>query len=71
MGMEEGEDVQAKGICTIFNKIKFPTFWERVVYWGTGSQTEHQTDVTKIELLHGLLLLKQHAQGTDKEYWSL
>jgi hypothetical protein len=26
MGMEEGEDVQAKGICTIFNKIKFPTF---------------------------------------------
>jgi hypothetical protein len=53
MGIEEGEEVQAKGIYNIFNKIlqKFPK--SREIYAHTdarGQKTpEHQTDQTKIE----------------------
>jgi uncharacterized protein Yka (UPF0111/DUF47 family) len=48
MGIEEGEEVQAKGMCNIFKKIKTKI-----------SQIEHQTDLTKIELLQDILSLKQ------------
>jgi hypothetical protein len=47
MGLEEGEEVQAKGMHNIFNKIiteKFPKFRERYAHSGTGSlQNTKQT----------------------------
>jgi hypothetical protein len=70
MGIEEREEVQAKGICNIFNKIiqkisqisgKFCPFKCRKP-WG------HQIDLTKIEPPHATLSLKQQAQRTKKEY---
>jgi hypothetical protein len=36
MGIEEGEEVQAKGICNIFNR-KFPKSRETYAHSGTGS----------------------------------
>jgi hypothetical protein len=54
MGIEEGEEVQAKGIHNIFNKMltKFPKSRENYAHSDTG----HQTDLTKIELAHDILL---------------
>jgi hypothetical protein len=38
MGIEEGEEVQAKGICNIFNKIiKIPKSRQNYAHSGTGS----------------------------------
>jgi hypothetical protein len=38
MGIEEGEMMQAKGICNILNKIiKFPKSQESFAHSGTGS----------------------------------
>jgi hypothetical protein len=40
MGTAEGEEVQAKGICNIFNKTfnrQFPQSRERFAHSGTGS----------------------------------
>jgi archaeosine-15-forming tRNA-guanine transglycosylase len=39
MGNEEGEEVQAKGICNIFNKIitEFPKSRESYAHSGTGT----------------------------------
>jgi hypothetical protein len=70
MGIEEGEEVQAKGIYKIFKKTitkifkisrKFCTFRYR-------KPPGHQADLTKIEPPHGILSLKQQAQRTEKEY---
>jgi chromosome segregation ATPase len=70
MDIEEGEEVQAKGIHKIFKKTttkssqisrKFCTFRYR-------KPPGHQADLTKIKPPHGILSLKQHAQRMEKEY---
>jgi hypothetical protein len=71
MGIEEGEEVQAKEIHNIFSKIK-----KKNSHSSTGSlfpfrdrkPPGHQTDLTKIELPHDILSLKQQAQRIEKEY---
>jgi hypothetical protein len=70
MGIEEGEDVQAKGMCNIFNKIITETFpnLEKSIPIQMQEPPEHQTDQTKIELPHGILSLKQQIQKPEKEY---
>jgi type IV secretory pathway VirB4 component len=62
IGIEEEKEVQAKGICNIFNKIitdNFPNLEKSRL---------DQTDLTKIELPHNILSLKQQAQRIEKEY---
>jgi hypothetical protein len=52
MGIEEGEEVQAKGICNIFNKIiteNFP-YLEKTMPIQVQEASRNQTDLTKIEL---------------------
>jgi hypothetical protein len=70
MSIEEGEEVQAKGICNIFNKIiseNFPNL-ERTMPIQYRKLPGYQTDLTKIELPHDILSLKQQAQRIEKEY---
>jgi hypothetical protein len=70
MGIEEREEVQAKGMCNIFNKIiieNFPNL-EKSIPYRCKRPPEHQTDQTKIELPHGILSLKQQIQRPEKEY---
>jgi hypothetical protein len=61
--MDIEEEVQAKGIHNIFNKIITENFLnlKKVLHQG------HQTSFTKIEPPHGTLSLKQQAQRTEKE----
>jgi hypothetical protein len=69
MGIEK-EEVQAKGILNIFNKIvaeNFPNL-EKELAIQCRKPPEHQTDLTKIELLCSILSLKQLTQRTKKEY---
>jgi hypothetical protein len=55
MGIEEGEEVQAKGMLNIFNKIKkISQIWRNLCPYGCMRPPEHQTDLTKIELLLGM-----------------
>jgi chromosome segregation ATPase len=56
MGIEEGEQVQAKGMHNIFNKIIIENFLnlEKSLL-----PPGHQTDLTKIELPYNVLSLKQ------------
>jgi hypothetical protein len=54
MGVEEGEEMQAKCIGNIFNKIiaeNFPNLEKDMPIPGTGGQT----DMLKIESIHGIL----------------
>jgi hypothetical protein len=69
MGIEEGEEVQAKGIHSIFNKIITENFTnlEKTVPIQVQTPPGHQTNLTKMELLHDILSLKQQAQGIEKE----
>jgi hypothetical protein len=70
MGIEEGEEVQAKGIYNIFNKIiiiNFPNL-DKTMPIEVQKAFRHQTDLTKIELLHNMLSLKQQSQRIEKEY---
>jgi polyribonucleotide nucleotidyltransferase len=70
MGIEEGEEVQAKGMRNIFNKIIteiFPNL-EKAIPIQSKRPPEHQTDQIKIELPHGISLLKQKVQKLEKEY---
>jgi hypothetical protein len=67
MGIEE--EVQAKRMCNIINKIlteNFPNLTKTcpLTY---RKPPRHQTDLTKIELLHDILSLKQ-VQRLGKEY---
>jgi hypothetical protein len=63
MGIEEGEEMQAKWSCNIFNKIiteNLPKSRENYAYLNKYSKPPgHQTDLTKIELLHDILSIKQ------------
>jgi chromosome segregation ATPase len=70
MGIEEGEEVQAEGMRNIFNKIiteNSPNLEKSIPYRCTRPP-EHQTDMTKIKVPHGILSLKQQAQRLEKEY---
>jgi hypothetical protein len=66
MGIEEGEEVQAKGICNIFNKIitkNFPNLGKTMPCpFRNRKPPEHQTDCPDI------VSLKQQAQRIEKEY---
>jgi hypothetical protein len=69
MGIEEGEEAQAKGIHNIFNKIKtekFPNLEKTMPF--RYRKLPGQTDLTKIELPHNITTLKQQAQRIEKEY---
>jgi hypothetical protein len=53
MGIEEGDEVQAKGIHNIFNKIiteNFPNL-EKVMPIPVQEKSGHQTDLTKTNFL--------------------
>jgi hypothetical protein len=70
MDTEEGEAIQAKGICNLFNKIiaeNFPNL-QKEMHIRYRKPPEHQTDMTKLEPLHDILYLKQLAQKMRKEY---
>jgi chromosome segregation ATPase len=63
MGTEEGEEGQAKGKHNIFNKIiteNLPNL-KKVLLFKYRKPPGHQTDLTKIDSPHGILLLKQLA----------
>jgi hypothetical protein len=69
-GIEKGDEVQAKGMRTIFNKIiteNFPNL-EKTMPIQKQEPPEHQTDQIKIKLHHVILSLKQQAQRLEKEY---
>jgi hypothetical protein len=68
--IEEGEEVQAKGIHNIFNKIVTENFpiCRKFCPFRYRKPPGHQTDLTKIELPHNILSLKQQAQRIWKEY---
>jgi hypothetical protein len=70
MGIEEGKEVQAKGIHNIFNKIMTENFqiWRKLCQFRYRKPPEHQTDLTKVELLHDILSLKEQVQRLEKEY---
>jgi hypothetical protein len=72
-GTEEGEEVQAKGIHNIFNKIiteNFPNLEKTMpIQVQKTSRTPNRLD--QIELTHNLLSLKKQAQRIEKEYWRL
>jgi hypothetical protein len=73
MGIEEGEEVQAKGIHNIFNIIiteNFPNL-RKFCPFRYRKPPGHQTHLTKIEPPHGILSLKQQAQRIEKEYGRL
>jgi hypothetical protein len=70
MGIEEGEELQTKGIHNIFNKIiteNFPNL-EKTMPFRYRNPSGHQTDLTKIELPHNILSLNQQAQRIEKAY---
>jgi hypothetical protein len=63
------EEVQAREICNIFNKImpeNFPNL--KSCPFKYRKPPGHQTDMTKIEPLHSTLSLKQLSQRAKKEY---
>jgi hypothetical protein len=69
IGTEE-EEVQAKGMRDIFNKIITENFQnlKKVFPFRYRKPQGHQEDLTKLEPPHGILSLKQQAQRTEKEY---
>jgi hypothetical protein len=70
IGIEEGEEGQAKGISNIFNRIiteNFPNL-EKVMSIQVQEASRTPNRLTKIELPHDILSLKQQAQRTEKEY---
>jgi hypothetical protein len=61
MVIEEGKEVQAKGICNILSKIMTENFQilRKFCPFRYRKPPRHQTDLTKIEPSHGILPLKQ------------
>jgi hypothetical protein len=59
--IEEGEEVQAKRIHNVFNKILIEIFQisRKFCPFKYRKPPGHQTDLTKIEPLQGILSLKQ------------
>jgi hypothetical protein len=70
MGIEEGEEVQAKGMHNIFNKIIteiFPNLEkDSPIHMQVASRTPNRPD--QIELPHDISSLKQQVQKLGKEY---
>jgi predicted nuclease with TOPRIM domain len=70
MGIEEGKEMQAKGMRNIFNKViteNFPNLEKDIpIQMKEASRTP--IDQTKIDLPHGILSLKQQIQRPEKEY---
>jgi hypothetical protein len=67
IGIEEGEEVQAKGMHNILNKIiteNFPNLEKD----RCKRPPECQTDQFKIELPHDISSLKQQVKKLGKEY---
>jgi hypothetical protein len=69
MGIEEGEEVQAKGIYSIFNKIitESTQILRKNFPFRYSKPPGYQRDLTKAEPIHSILSLKQLAQRTEKE----
>jgi hypothetical protein len=70
MGIEEGEEVQEKGIHNIVNKIiteNFPNL-KKFCPHRYRKPPGHQRDLAKMEPPHSILSLKQQAQRIEKEY---
>jgi hypothetical protein len=70
MSIEQGEEVQVKGICNIFNKIiaeNFPNL-EKAMPIKIQEAPRIPNRLTKIELPHDNISLKQQAQRIEKEY---
>jgi chromosome segregation ATPase len=61
MGIEGGEEVQAKRMCNMFNKIKqkISQILRKFCPFRYKKPPGHQTDMTKIEPVYGILSLKQ------------
>jgi hypothetical protein len=68
MDIEEGEEVQAKGMHNIFNKIITENFPNLEKTMPIQVQEASRTPSTKIELPHNILSLKQQVQTLEKEY---
>jgi esterase/lipase len=70
MGIEEGEEVQAKGMHNIFNKIvteNFPNLEKSIpVQMQEASRTPNKQDQSRT--IHSILSLKQQVQRPEKEY---
>jgi hypothetical protein len=69
MGIEEGEEVQAKGMHNIFNKIiteNFPNL-EKTIPTQVQEASRTPSRTTKIELPYDILSLKQQVQRLEKE----
>jgi hypothetical protein len=68
MGIEEGEEVQAKGMRNIFNKIiteNFPNLEKAIpIQVKQASRTPNRPD----QKPHGISSLKQQVQKSGKEY---
>jgi hypothetical protein len=67
MGIEE---VRAKGMRNTFNKIitkNFPNL-EKLCPFSNRKPPEHRKDLTKLELHHDILSLKQQVYRPKKEY---
>jgi hypothetical protein len=63
IGIKEGEEVQAKGMCNILNKMiteNFPNL--KIVPYRCKRPPEHQTDQIKTELPYDVSSLKQQLQ---------
>jgi DNA-binding HxlR family transcriptional regulator len=70
MDIKEGEEVQAKGMSNIFNKIiteNFPNL-ERDVLRQMQETSSTPSDQIKIELTHNISSLQQQVQKLGKEY---
>jgi chromosome segregation ATPase len=68
MGIEEGEEVQAKGICNLFNKIiteNFSTLKVLPIQVQEASRKPNRLDQNPP---HNILPLKQLAQRIEKDY---
>jgi hypothetical protein len=70
MGIGEVEEVQAKGMCNIFNKMiaeHFPNL-EKTMPIQVQEVSRTPNRPNKIELTHSILSLKQQVQRLEKEY---
>jgi hypothetical protein len=69
MGIEEGEEVQTKGMRNIFNKILTDNYpnQEKTIHIQVKEVSRTPNNLTKIELPHDILSFKQ-VQRLEKEY---